>query len=644
MLGLAVLSAAAFAQRSAPTQQQFLAQASVQLGIPAVQLELGRIDGPIQLHDAGLDLFVASAVRGDTAKTVVALDADGRVFDWQLALAADKALSSLRGKMDRRLLETIEASPLGARFTVALWIDAPSIDDVREGIASVLEELDERGELTRELAEFHQLELARQISARIAPATAACAAELGAAGFDVLDHDALAPIVFVSADAAQLAELNARSNVRSIDYAGQQYDSRLNVAVPEAKGNSVWTAPGGVTGVGAKVSIVESTRVGGSAFMTVAATKTPGGSIGTHTTGVGSCVASTNASCKGIAPGATVISANGADFTTGTTNVTNQMPGSVSAVSWSVAQGAQIMNLSYGAGNPGSTVSSFDKYLDYIVRNSAKTVVIACGNSGTLAGYAGDPGAGFNQLAVGNFNDNGGSAWSGETIASSSSWKNPSTGVETPQVAAPGTNITMLSSGGTCSYTDSGTSFSSPLTAGECALLVAKQPGLGGWPEPVRAIVMATAWHNIEGVATLSSKDGAGGIDALAAFKVAARGKGPGYNYGSVVASSFDAAGMYTAQASSASAGQTVRVCLSWDSTPSAGPTYSPDVLKADLDLYVYGPTGALVASSVSGIQPFEVVQFTAPQSGTYTVKIKKFSFTGTSEYWGTAFTTSADI
>ena len=230
-------------------------------------------------------------------------------------------------------------------------------------------------------------------------------------------------------------------------------------------------------------------------------------------------------------------------------------------------------------------------------------------------------------------------------MATSSSWKNPSTGVETPQVAAPGVNITMLKCASPWwGYTQSGTSFASPLTAGECALIVSKQPALGSWPEAVRAIVMATAWHNIEGLARLSSKDGAGGIDALAGFRVASRGKGVGFNYGTLLSTSFDANGYYQTQVASAAAGQSVRVCLSFDSTPSGGPAYTQDNLMCDLDLYVYGPTGALVASSTSSIQPFEVVHFSAPSTGNYTVKIRRFSFTGSSEYYGTAFTTSADM
>jgi hypothetical protein len=117
-----------------------------------------------------------------------------------------------------------------------------------------------------------------------------------------------------------------------------------------------------------------------------------------------------------------------------------------------------------------------------------------------------------------------------------------------------------------------------------------------------------------------------------------------GYQTGILRPTSFDFAGNVTALTASATAGQNVRVCLSWDSTVSGGPTYGTDALLADYDLYVYGPTGALVATSASGIQSFEIVQFVAPSTGFYLVKVHRFSQTSASEYYGLAFTTTADM
>ncbi len=641
------LYSSALAQQDAgvpPSDELFLQTAARRLGADASDVTLGRLEGPVRLDDFGTEVYVRSCQLGDEDKTVVAITADGRVVDFGRARELDRQIGlSRRGKISRRLFDEAASRPGDERVPVVAWIAAPSLADIRETFGLLTEEFDSQGQLTREIAETHEAEISSQIRERIDPVTRDAEERFRSAGFEVLGRDEYVPIVFLAVNASELLALQTDPSIESVDWAGTDFGDRLNVAVGEVRAYGVWSAPGGVTGVGARVSIVEGGTVCDQhPFMPLAAVRLGGWLHNDHTTGVASCVAGNHGTYKGVAPGATLLSANGADFVDNSTNVTTQMPQSVAAVSWSVAQGAHILNLSYGAANPGATVSSFDRYLDWIARNNAKTICIAAGNSGN---FAGDPGAGFNQIAVGSFNDMGNSVWAGESMAASSSWRNPVTGVETPQVAAPGVNITMLK----CStpwfgYTNSGTSFASPLTAGECALLVSKQPALGSWPEAVRAIVMATAWHNIEGLPRLSSKDGAGGIDAIAAFRVASRLKGVGYNYGSLTATSFDANGYYQTQTASALAGQTVRVCLSFDSTPTGGPAYTQDNLLCDLDLYVYGPTGALVATSTSSIQPFEIVQFTAPATCAYKVKIRKYSFTGTSEFYGTAFTTNADM
>ncbi len=629
---------------AAPSDDLFRQTAAQRLGADENDLSLGLLEGPVRLEELGTEVYVRSVQTGDGTKLVVAMTSDGHVVDLGRARESDHQLGLWRrGKISRRLFEETAQRPGGERVPVVAWLVAPSVADIRETYGLITEDFDAKGQLTREIAENHEAEISAQVAQRIDPVTSAAEARLRSAGYQVIGRDSYAPIVFLALNSSEMLALRSDPAIESLDWAGTDFGDRLNVAVGEVRANAVWSAPGGVTGVGAKVSIVEGGTVCDQhPFMPLAAVRLGGTFHSNHTTGVASCVAGNHPNYKGVAPGATLISANGADFTSGSTDVTAQLPQSVAAVSWSVTQGAQIMNLSYGAANPTATVSSFDKYLDWIARYNAKTICIAAGNSGS---FAGDPGAGFNQIAVGSFNDMGNSVWAGESMAPDSSWRNPSTGVETPQVAAPGVNITMLQ----CftpwfGYTASGTSFASPITAGECALIVSKQPALGSWPEAIRAIVMATAWHNIEGLARLSSMDGAGGIDALAGFRVASRGKGIGFNYGTLFPNSFDAAGYLQTQTAFATAGQSVRATLSFDSTPSGGPTYSLDSLRCDLDLYVYGPTGALVASSASSIQPFEIVHFTAPSTGTYTVKIRRYSFTGASEYYGTAFTTSADM
>jgi hypothetical protein len=77
------------------------------------------------------------------------------------------------------------------------------------------------------------------------------------------------------------------------------------------------------------------------------------------------------------------------------------------------------------------------------------------------------------------------------------------------------------------------------------------------------------------------------------------------------------------------------RICAVWFSLANA--SYSTDVLQMDLDLTVwFGAT--LVASSASQVNPFEIVQFVPPATGTYTVRLQNQQFLGTSEPFALAW------
>lgn len=611
----------------APSAALFLDIAAKRLGADPAEVQLQHLEGPLRLLETGLTLYVRAALHGEE-RAVVALDPRGFEHDLELALARERQVAeALHGKRTRRLDEALlEAG--GEPVDVMVWLEAPDTDPIRAAHAELSAELDRFGELDRDAAEAQGDQLERQVSDVIAPVTEAFADDARAEGLVVLAADRLVPVVFLRADAAQLAALEQDARVLSIDDANGTFTERMNVARAEVRADVVHTSWGGNRGAGVRVGVVEGGRVcTGNGNLSVSGARQSGPTTD-HVTGVASCIKSTHPLHQGIAPDAILYSANGA----------GNLSSSSEAINWAIGRGCRILNLSYGAATPGATVSAFDRYLDSVVRNAACTITIACGNSGD---YAGDPGAGYNAIAVGNFNDRGASAWSGEFMSATSSWRNPTTGVETPQVAAPGSVITMLDCAGGAGYTRSGTSFSAPIVAGCAALMMNDQPVLGMWPEAVRAILMATAWHNIEGASTLSSRDGAGGVDARAAWRVASRGVA-GYRYGVLQYGSFSGS-WYHAQTSFASAGQRVRCVVSWDSAPEGGAGYDVNQLKADFDLFVYGPDGAFVAAAGTVLQPFEVVEFTAPRSGNYQLRLRRRRFSGAYEYFGTAMTISSD-
>ncbi|MEM7307906.1 MAG: S8 family serine peptidase [Planctomycetota bacterium] len=645
LLGLSSASAQGVERGDVPNPldaDSFARAAALSLGAPRAEITVERVEGPIVLPETGLTLWVASALRGDE-KAVIALDANGIQHDLaQAKLNEGLAAIGRRGKLSPALYERLSEAPTQP-VLVAAWLDVEGVEDARLVEAAAIEALDEAGQATEEAVDERLAAMSAGVRSIVEPATRAFGDDLTARGFQVLQTDAYAPLVFLRLNPQRLAELTSDPRVLELDSAEGEYGPRLSNAYKEVRADKLYSTYPSADASYTRVGVVEGGRPCEGPWLDIVEFR-QSGSNSSHTTGVAGCVASSHGTHKGVAKNAKLYAANNANFTSGSF-FTSGFAGSVDAISWAISKGCHVMNLSYGAGAPTSSVTGFDRYLDYVGRVNAKTLAIACGNSGA---HAGDPGAGYNQVAVGNFYDQNDYNWTGETMASSSSWQNPSTGVETPQIAAPGTNLFMPDCSSGTSYFASGTSFSAPIVAGAAAVVIDRQPSLGGWPEPVRAILMASAWHNIEGSSRLSSKDGAGGLDAYAAYRVANRGKGWGYQYGSLTESSFDSSDLYTAQTVYISAGTKVRACLSFDSQVAKQSilgifTYYTSSLESDLDFRAYSPTGSLIASSSSSVNPFEMLEFTAPSSGYYSFKIRNWSFGSGSEYFGTAVSLSSD-
>ncbi len=94
-----------------------------------------------------------------------------------------------------------------------------------------------------------------------------------------------------------------------------------------------------------------------------------------------------------------------------------------------------------------------------------------------------------------------------------------------------------------------------PEVAAEAALLMQAYNNFKNWPEMVRAVIMASADHNIEGASKLSEKDGAGGIDISKAYDTGAGAL-------AMVAYASDFPKHFTFYATQ---GQKVRVVITWD-------------------------------------------------------------------------------
>jgi hypothetical protein len=226
-----------------------------------------------------------------------------------------------------------------------------------------------------------------------------------------------------------------------------------------------------------------------------------------------------------------------------------------------MAQGISFGNCSWWNGQKGQ-IQFLDRYFDYIIRNFAVMLFKSAGNQGTGDAKITTPGCGYNMTASGNATDNNDWDWNGDAMSSSSSWVNPLEGHDKPEVTACGTSITTTTTASPwIGAAGSGTSYASPVTCGVAALLAQTAPALQAQPEVVRALLMAGAFHNIEGAAALSDRDGSGHIDAAASQAATAQNQ---FVATSLTPASFTG-GFYDVQVPLTRA--TRRTCCRWTST-----------------------------------------------------------------------------
>ncbi|MCK4388118.1 MAG: S8 family serine peptidase [Dehalococcoidia bacterium] len=345
---------------------------------------------------------------------------------------------------------------------------------------------------------------------------------------------------------------------------------------------------------------------------------------GTHGTRCAGCVASigeyNGLDIKGIAHGTYLLDADFCSILPSWTLVE-------SACDWAYDNGADVFTHSYRWGflNIGNWDTNSCKYFDHIAYEWNRLPVCSAGNDGENPSYpyVGSPALAWNVLAVGGIDDDNSADWSDDEIADFSSWKNPRTphnDREKPEVCAPAVYIRTTTPGGGFANVQ-GTSFAAPQVAGIAALLIEKNPSLKNYPELLKAIIMATANHNVDNDFPWEQEDdddGVGTVNAWEAYKCVDQG----WTWsGDKVEADLPFTIPFYARA-----GETVRFVINWlahtdyDGSGDYG-------LRADLRLdilggpyYPYWPT--TYGTSNSYDSAWEVVQFTAPYTGTYYAKV----------------------
>ncbi len=448
-----------------------------------------------------------------------------------------------------------------------------------------------------------------------------------------------APLIYAQVPVKLIADVE---NIPEVDgiYLSREFKPALDTIAQTARVQQVWNA--GITGSGVKVAVVEKERIDFSNTNLTNGTVYNWSEPGMpHPTWVAGIIASRNNTYQGISYDVPrLLSAN-----YGEGPVSQEESRVIAASEWAINESADILSNSYSndTGDTGRALAGLDKYFDHIVWEHHKTVIAAAGNNGTGLAYVGTPGLGYNVVTVGGFEDMHDSDWSNDKIWAGSNYKDPISDYgdrEKPEVVALATHNgldTIMSTNSPRFEPDpigptngAGTSWAAPQVAAEAALLMQADSSLKIWPETVKAIIMASAVHNIEGDSRLSEKDGAGGIDISSAYD-------PRITESSgMIAFTSDFPKHFTF---SATAGQKVRVVITWDSHPDSNHPPVNDDLQSDLNLVVYDPSSAVVNISDSFDNSYEIVEFIASTTGTYDATVYARTFSGQYERLGFAKT-----
>jgi hypothetical protein len=470
------------------------------------------------------------------------------------------------------------------------------------------------------------------IRAQIAPARAQFLQKLEQSGLRATYASEMVPMAYLpNLTRAEVEKLAFWPEIDAIYIVPDQAGPSLNYARTSQNAHLINNV--GYNGSGVNVSVTEGERAFfANPYLTLDQMYDGSKPYAAHPTAVAGFIRSTFAGYQGLANAATVDSANGSYSDFGVMSA---------AMDWGSTNNTVLNNSWYWDSSNNPSFWAADRHQDYFVRYNYDFVTVAAGNFGNGCGsnfssYVVSPAKGYNVMSVGNYDDLDTIGWTGDVMDVCSSFGDPANDGASvfhakPEVSAIGSGMSSTLTNASAPYVGavgSGTSYAAPMVAALAADLIQAVPAFGSQPEVLRALIMATALHNIEGSSRYSDVDGAGGIDASAALASAERG-----NYAST---SISASTTYPITYTQfAYAGERVRFAISWLSNPTSD--YTSDPLPVDLDLTAFRADGTtFVAGSSSSTNNFEIVDFIAPASETYQFKVTKFgSYSGSSTWLG---------
>jgi len=235
--------------------------------------------------------------------------------------------------------------------------------------------------------------------------------------------------------------------------------------------------------------------------------------------------ASSGGQYSGEAPGANLVSIKVAGAS-GTTDLANLILGLQWAVDHRVSYGIKVLNMSLGFQTAMSAVINPLDQAVQAVWGSGIAVVVSAGNSGPFNGTILSPGDDPLVITVGALDDMATSSVTDDEMCDfSSAGPTPADGFVKPDLVTSGRSVVSLAAPGStiydqypsarvgsASFVGSGTSFSSAITAGAAALVLADNPGLT--PNQIKARLLGSTSPGPVGNPFV---DGHGALNAYAA-------------------------------------------------------------------------------------------------------------------------------